>query len=171
MARSMGGMTIDRYVDVAASTGGAGAAQHRDGAKPTPEVPGSEGDVAGAGASLESRVAGFLGKRGLLRRDPSAPPAAGRASVVPVRDASAPARPAPDPPRGRAAARSASAHAPLRAPQEAAAQPSEEPFDFVCEDDVREALKRGGKIRIGPDTIVTPLARELGEARGVFRRH
>ena len=35
--------------------------------------------------------------------------------------------------------------------------------DFVCEEDVRNALKESRKIYIGPKTIVTPSARDLGE--------
>jgi len=42
------------------------------------------------------------------------------------------------------------------------------PVDFVCEDDVRQALRHNARITITERTIVTPLARELGEARGVF---
>jgi hypothetical protein len=34
---------------------------------------------------------------------------------------------------------------------------------FVCEADVREAIEVGRKIYVGPKTIVTPSARELGE--------
>jgi hypothetical protein len=33
--------------------------------------------------------------------------------------------------------------------------------DFVCEDDVRTAIKHSRKIYIGPKTIVTPAARDL----------
>ena len=33
--------------------------------------------------------------------------------------------------------------------------------DFVCEDDVRRAIKDSKKIFIGPKTIVTPSARDL----------
>jgi hypothetical protein len=40
--------------------------------------------------------------------------------------------------------------------------------DFVCEEDVRRALAKGEKILIGAKTIVTPAARDLGEAREVF---
>jgi acetaldehyde dehydrogenase (acetylating) len=39
---------------------------------------------------------------------------------------------------------------------------------FVCEDDVKDALKTGRKILIGERTIITPSARDLGEARRVF---
>jgi len=42
------------------------------------------------------------------------------------------------------------------------------PVDFVCEDDVRRALTKGQKIQVGPRTIITPAARDLGEAREVF---
>jgi len=33
--------------------------------------------------------------------------------------------------------------------------------DFVCEADVRDAIRDGRKIYIGPKTIVTPSARDL----------
>ena len=39
---------------------------------------------------------------------------------------------------------------------------------FVCEDDVKEALKAGRTILVGERTIITPSARDLGEARRVF---
>jgi acetaldehyde dehydrogenase (acetylating) len=42
------------------------------------------------------------------------------------------------------------------------------PVDFVCEDDVREAVRAGRKLLIGERTIVTPSARDLGEAKKVF---
>lgn len=35
------------------------------------------------------------------------------------------------------------------------------PVDFVCEADVREAIRENRKIHIGPRTIVTPSARDL----------
>ena len=44
----------------------------------------------------------------------------------------------------------------------------EPPAEFVCEDDVRLALKLGKRIAIGDRTIVTPAARDIGEAQGVF---
>jgi acetaldehyde dehydrogenase (acetylating) len=42
------------------------------------------------------------------------------------------------------------------------------PAAFVCEDDVRMALKLGKRIAIGDRTIITPAARDIGEAQGVF---
>jgi hypothetical protein len=35
------------------------------------------------------------------------------------------------------------------------------PADFVCEADVRAAIKENRKIYIGPKTVVTPSARDL----------
>jgi acetaldehyde dehydrogenase (acetylating) len=45
---------------------------------------------------------------------------------------------------------------------------TDNPKDFICEDDVREALKSGKMLVIGEKTIVTPSARELGETNKVF---
>jgi acyl-CoA reductase-like NAD-dependent aldehyde dehydrogenase len=42
--------------------------------------------------------------------------------------------------------------------------------DFVSEDDVKRAVERGEKIFVGEKTIITPAARDLGEAREVFAR-
>jgi acetaldehyde dehydrogenase (acetylating) len=49
----------------------------------------------------------------------------------------------------------------------AAASPSK-PVPFVCEDDVRIAMKGNARIPIGKKTIITPSARELGEGNQVF---
>jgi hypothetical protein len=42
------------------------------------------------------------------------------------------------------------------------------PTGFVCEDDVRSAIQGNSKIAVGKKTIITPSARELGEANDVF---
>lgn len=42
--------------------------------------------------------------------------------------------------------------------------------EFVCEDDVRQAIRKGAKIHINAKTIVTPAARELGDTRDVFAK-
>jgi acetaldehyde dehydrogenase (acetylating) len=44
----------------------------------------------------------------------------------------------------------------------------EKTADFVCEEDVRQALKQNRKIVIGERTIVTPAARDLGEQHRLF---
>jgi acetaldehyde dehydrogenase (acetylating) len=43
-----------------------------------------------------------------------------------------------------------------------------EPVAFVCEDDVRQAIRNGATIALGERTIVTPAARDLGVAHSVF---
>jgi hypothetical protein len=44
----------------------------------------------------------------------------------------------------------------------------EKASDFVCEEDVRQALKQGRKIVIGERSIVTPAARDLGDQHRLF---
>ncbi|HMD98592.1 MAG TPA: aldehyde dehydrogenase family protein [Terriglobia bacterium] len=51
-------------------------------------------------------------------------------------------------------------------PIPATAQPR--PVDFVSEDDVRQAIKKGERIYVGPRTIITPSARDLADPREVF---
>ncbi len=58
------------------------------------------------------------------------------------------------------------AHPAAETPSPESAHPR--PVDFVSEDDVRQALKKGEKICVGPRTIITPSARDLGEPREVF---
>lgn len=66
---------------------------------------------------------------------------------------------------GRPATREA---APVRTPSPQAPDPAALPSDFVCEEDVREAIRAGRKVVIGEKTIVTPSARDLGESQKVF---
>jgi acetaldehyde dehydrogenase (acetylating) len=49
-----------------------------------------------------------------------------------------------------------------------APEPRSAPAAFVCEDDVRQAVKRGEKIQVSERTIITPAARDAGEAAKVF---
>jgi hypothetical protein len=44
----------------------------------------------------------------------------------------------------------------------------DKPADFVCEEDVRQAVRHGRKIVIGVRSIVTPAARDLGEEHRIF---
>jgi hypothetical protein len=55
-----------------------------------------------------------------------------------------------------------------KAPEAHPAPPSSEVEKFVCEDDVRQAVKEGKKLLIGERTIVTPSARDAGEAAKIF---
>ena len=40
--------------------------------------------------------------------------------------------------------------------------------EFICEEDVREAIRAGRKLLVGEKTIITPAARDLGESHRVF---
>jgi acetaldehyde dehydrogenase (acetylating) len=48
--------------------------------------------------------------------------------------------------------------------------PADTPEAFICEDDVRAAVRAGRKLLVGERTILTPSARELGEAEKVFQQ-
>jgi len=56
--------------------------------------------------------------------------------------------------------------APLAAP--VSSSTSSAPEQFVCEDDVRQAVREGRKLLVSEKTIVTPAARDAGEAAKVF---
>ncbi len=43
------------------------------------------------------------------------------------------------------------------------------PLDFVCEEDVRLALRAGRTLLVSERAIITPSARELGDANRIFR--
>ena len=91
-------------------------------------------------ATLASRIDHFLASRGLA-------PSPGGAVAAPASPAVAPPPampPGPPPAEARPAA------------------------TFVCEDDVRDAVRGGQKIRLAPRAIVTPSARDLGDTHGVF---
>jgi acetaldehyde dehydrogenase (acetylating) len=58
-------------------------------------------------------------------------------------------------------------------PPPAPASPTSSPavakaLDFVCEDDVRQAIRHGRKLVVGERTIITPAARDLGEQHRLF---
>ena len=53
-------------------------------------------------------------------------------------------------------------------PSAAASAGSNRPAEFVCEDDVRQAVLAGTKIVLDSRTIVTPSARDLGQEKRVF---
>jgi acetaldehyde dehydrogenase (acetylating) len=122
-------------------------------APPAPRVPGGI-----AAESLARRIDQFLASRGYTA--PSAQPGA------PSAEPGAPSAESP-------AAGGRPGAEPSFAPSEGVAPKTEEvvtakPTDFVCEDDVRQAVRQGRKIVIGERTIVTPAARDLGEQHRLF---
>jgi acetaldehyde dehydrogenase (acetylating) len=52
--------------------------------------------------------------------------------------------------------------------QKRAEAPARRTADFVSEADVRAAISRNEKIQIGSRTLITPLARDLGNEQGIF---
>ena len=114
-----------------------------------PAVPAPQGISA---QTLATRIDGFLASRGYK------PPADG--SGGPAGGSGGPAGPV-----GRTLSGPASEPDPT-SPKASSGQ--EAPVAFVCEDDVRMAIKAGRKVLIDEKTIVTPSARDLGEAQKVF---
>ena len=109
-----------------------------------PKAPKVEAPGGLAAELLARRIDQFLASRGY-----SAPQGAASAPV-PVQAPASPPVPA-------SAALPASA-----------TSPAGKPVDFVCEDDVRQAMRQGRKILIGEKSIVTPAARDLGEEHHIF---
>jgi acetaldehyde dehydrogenase (acetylating) len=110
-----------------------------------PSVPVPTGIAAD---SLARRIDQFLASRGYSAPD------AGQAAASAVVAAPPPnSAPAPRPAEGHPTASTAA---------------TEKPAEFVCEDDVRQAIRQGRKITIGDRSIVTPAARDLGEQHRLF---
>jgi len=116
---------------------------------PTPARPRTTGIPAEA---LSARIDQFLSTRGLAAA--GATPAAGSVAAVaaPLTAPLAPALPA----------------SAVRTGPVPESRPSAAPVDFVCEEDVREALRSNRKLVVGERTIITPSARDLGESAQVF---
>jgi hypothetical protein len=108
--------------------------------KPLPKAPAAPPAPQGISAqTLASRIDSFLESRGYK------PPTAGPAPSTP----SSPSVPS--------------------SPSLSSSSPAQSaPEKFVCEDDVRGALKAGRKLVVDEKTIITPSARDLGEANRVF---
>jgi len=114
--------------------------------RPLPKAPAAPLSKGISTPALASRIDAFLNARG-YRAD------------APV--AAAPAVQVESPPLAVAAR----LDAPTPAPPPASV---DRPADFICEEDVRAALKAGKKLTIGEKTIVTPAARDLGESSKIF---
>jgi acetaldehyde dehydrogenase (acetylating) len=119
---------------------------------------------------------------------PSAAPKIGRQEIAAIVDRFLAGRPTPPAPIDRSrqhVRRAGKCGAGRFAPQAAANGgagagtpiPASEPaangrkaIDFVSEDDVRRAIQKGEKIYVGPRTIITPAARDMGEPAEVFAK-
>ena len=136
---------------VRAATAAAAGASSRADLPRAPEPPRAPGGIAAE--SLARRIDQFLASRGYVA------PGDGRPQTY------------------TAAAAESEPALPLAGPQPLATgsgrdrvtpQAVENPADFVCEEDVRQALRQGRKIVIGEKSIITPAARDLGEQHRLF---
>ncbi|MFN7923181.1 MAG: aldehyde dehydrogenase family protein [Bryobacteraceae bacterium] len=135
------------------------------------EVSGDSGEVK---SMVVTAVEKYLRTRGYSAEPAppaaSATPASGTAAVV-DRFLARRGTPAPPP-----AAPSCACSAPAAQPEPPTPEPAPTTppaaeikiADFVCEADMRAALKEGRKIYVGPKTIVTPAAREFDGMHGIL---
>ena len=128
------------------TTGARGTTASEGGSGRLPGPPVRATDASGIPADvLTQRIDQFLGARGY--RGPSAPVSSPRSAApspsFPVSPSTAPAAPPP--------------------PESAGP-----PLDFVCEDDVRAAVRAGRKLVVSERAIITPAARDLAEQHRVF---
>ncbi len=121
-----------------------------DSAPPLPKGPTPPRLPGGLAAdTLARRIDAFLASRGYAVPPSPELPAA-----------------APRPPAAAAAAPPAVPALPPAVPASPASV--QKAVEFVCEDDVRQAVRQGLKIVIGERTIVTPAARDLAEQHRIF---
>jgi acetaldehyde dehydrogenase (acetylating) len=106
--------------------------------------------------ALTRRIDDFLGARGFKSSSAGKPAAEDGIPLPEPRNAVQDTGAAPSTP---SLARSSLAGSPQ----------AESAVDFVCEDDVRRAVQHGRKLLLAERAIVTPAARDLGEAHGIFR--
>jgi len=119
-------------------------------AAPRPAVTASTSGPAGAPKVSREEIAAIV-DRFLANRQPE-PAVSPLPSPPPAQTASAPPRPVQTgiPSDGASNGRKAA--------------------DFVSEDDVKRAIQKGEKIYVGPKTIITPSARDIGEPAEVFAK-
>ncbi len=124
--------------------GATGAVRSAGAAGALPQAPPKPSPEPIAADALTKRIDAFLASRGIAGSPTTAPPAP----------------PAPIAPEHHTAPVAPGAPAPRVAPAL--------PAPFVCEEDVRNAVKAGLKILVGEKSIITPAARDAGEAARVF---
>jgi acetaldehyde dehydrogenase (acetylating) len=121
------------------SRGTAAPAAERAGPSPLPKAPSRPVPAPIAAAPLARRIDEFLASRGL----------GGQSSLGGSAEA------APSPASGGV-------------PSQPSIGPVPSPMQFVCEEDVRQAMSTGRKIVLAERAIVTPAARDLGESQNIF---
>ena len=127
-------------------------------ARPSPAQVASPAPAPAATPKVSREEIAAIVDRFLANRPPeSAPLPAPAPAPAPVR---AEAPPAP-PQNGGTVRASANSNASANGRQAA---------DFVSEDDVKRAIQKGEKIYVGPKTIITPSARDIGDPAEVFAK-
>jgi hypothetical protein len=112
----------------------------------------------------------FLAARPAPPAQPAPAPAADPIEAGSMYAGPANAAPAPSPLPQPQAGGNGGAGAQTAAPASAPAPNGRKAIDFVSEDDVRRAIQKGEKIYVGPRTIITPAARDMGEPAEVFAK-
>jgi acetaldehyde dehydrogenase (acetylating) len=123
-------------------------------ARPLPKAPADIVPPGIAAESLARRIDSFLASRGYTAPSSSGSPAP-QSPGPPTWSPSPPGLQLPSP----------SAEPAL---SERSESKGEKAADFVCEEDVRLAIRQGRKIVIGERSIVTPAARDMGEEHRIF---
>ena len=121
-------------------------------AAPLPEAPAKPVSGGLDPGLLARRVETFLAARGIASSSPAPPEPT----------------PATTPRQPDAAVAGAPPRAPAVAPPAPPPAPVETPVEFVCEDDVRQAMNADRRIVVNDRTIITPAARDLGEQHRIF---
>jgi acetaldehyde dehydrogenase (acetylating) len=140
------------------------AAQAARQAAPAPAAPAPNTPEPLSDDAISTLVDRFLAERNLSAKQPRA------ASPVPAELPKAP-KPVESQPAPKAASEPAAKAAPAPAPEtNKTSTNGHHPIDFVCEEDVRRALRDKQKIYVNAKTIITPAARELGDANEIFAK-
>ncbi len=125
-------------------------------APPLPEAPRKPVSGGLDPELLARRVETFLASRGIAASSPT---------LAHTGTASTTRRPDPVPPATTPRAPAVPPPGPAPAP---APPVVETPVEFVCEADVRQAVKTAQRIIVNDRTIITPAARDLGEQHRIF---
>ena len=122
------------------------------GTTPLPKAPAARVGTGISAEALADRIDQFLASRGYR----------------PAGSAGDAASPSPDARRDPQSPGTAHESPTSNLPHAPVTDPADTPAAFVCEDDVRQAIRAGRKVVVGERTIITPAARDLGEAQKVF---
>ena len=125
-------------------------------APPLPEAPSKPVSGGLDPKLLSRRIETFLAARGI---------ASASSAPAPPKEDTGPAMPQPDAAPSGAVPRDLAVAPP---PPTQPLAPVEPPVEFVCEDDVRQAVRADRRIVVNDRTIITPAARDMGKQHRIF---